>query len=759
MSDATAASRSTPGAAGSRPRSRRKGNPAGRKVRGAAWCSTRVRIWSSTAALLVFALCAAPAGAQVDPLAPIAELVRRHADREALEALAGLSAATRAAPRTRYLVARLHERLGQYEDAADALAGPLNGLPEAVQQDALRRRAGALARTGRAAEARALLLPLASRDPLLQAQAAECALAAGELEAAVTELRAVVARGAAAVDLFAARLQLGEALARTGARDEAIEVLTALTIDRPAHPEAALALQTLEALQGHPPTFTFEQRMTRAAKFDEQRRYDEALAELALAEPASRADRMRWLHLKGMALYKARRRYAEAAEVLAESARLGGPHAAVDQFHAARALSRANRDREAVTAYRRFARQHRNHARTAEALYLAAWLALRHDMPGAERQMRSFLSSAHARQNPELARDARWMLALRAFERGQHARAAELFEGYAESHAQTLVRARGLYWLGRARHAQNDRRRAIAAYRQAMEVEPLHWYALLARQRLLELDQDPGPPFPEPPVTGDAPSPPEVTLPEEVTFFAGLGLRHEALEALRKHERALRRQAGGDGLHALVEAYRALDEPARLRQLAYAASLVRSRNAPGPRDRWRWEAAYPRPWPERVQAAARAVGLTPAHLYAVMWQESGFDPDAVSYADAMGLMQLIPPTATRVAEMAGVELRREQLFDPTMNIRLGATYVGGLAEQLGVPLCFAGFNGGGHRVAEWLTDRGETELDLFVEHIPFTQTRNYVRRVTSHLAHYLYLEGDGGWPALELPRTVAPPGE
>ncbi|MCZ7686817.1 MAG: lytic transglycosylase domain-containing protein [Sandaracinaceae bacterium] len=169
------------------------------------------------------------------------------------------------------------------------------------------------------------------------------------------------------------------------------------------------------------------------------------------------------------------------------------------------------------------------------------------------------------------------------------------------------------------------------------------------------------------------------------------------------------------------------------------------------------DAAYPRPWAERAGAAASAVGLTPAHLYAVMWQESGFDPDAVSYADAIGLMQLLPATAERVAEGAGVELTRDMLFDPAVNIRLGARVRGQLAERFGVPLCFAAFNAGGHRVQAWLEERGEIELDLFVEHIPYNQTRNYVRRVTTHLAHYLYLEDPSrGWPPLELPRTVAP---
>lgn len=711
--------------------------------------------WLAAIAVL---LCAAGAAAQpsTDPLARAAALTEARSDEAALAALDRLPAAARGEARARYLRGRLLERLGRLREAAEAYAVDDAALPAAVRRDAAQRRAIALARSGQCPAAQDLFATLGDA-PLVEARVAECALASGDAARAAELLRAVVRRGARDVDLFAARYALAEALARRGARDEAVATLTELIVERPEHPEAAQATAALEALRGAPLALSFQDRMRRAERFRDARRYDEALAELDLAgRPRARADLRAWLHLRGMALFDERHRYAEAAEVLAESAGLGGAHAADDRFHAARALSRANRDLEAVRAYRSFAADHRAHRRAPEALYLAAWLEMRHGVAGAERRMQAFLRSEAARREPGLARDARWMLALRAFERRQHARAATLFAEYAATDSQALVRARGLYWVGRARQAQRDRRAAIEAYREAIYVEPLHWYALLARQRLVELGVDPGPPFREPPEAGEL-APVTVALPDEARFYAALGLRADARDAVRAREQELRSAGGDDGLRALIAAYAELDEPSRLRQLAGAPRLVRSSRAPGPRDLWRWEAAYPRPWAERTRAAAGAVGLTPAHLYAVMWQESGFDPDAVSYADAIGLMQLLPATAERVAEGAGVELTRDMLFDPAVNIRLGARYVGGLAERLGVPLCFAAFNAGGHRVQAWLEERGEIELDLFVEHIPYNQTRNYVRRVTTHLAHYLYLEDPSrGWPPLELPRTVAP---
>ncbi|MFW5921634.1 MAG: lytic transglycosylase domain-containing protein, partial [Polyangiales bacterium] len=165
--------------------------------------------------------------------------------------------------------------------------------------------------------------------------------------------------------------------------------------------------------------------------------------------------------------------------------------------------------------------------------------------------------------------------------------------------------------------------------------------------------------------------------------------------------------------------------------------------------RWIWRAAHPRPWEDRVVVAARAHGLRPELLWAVMRQESGYDPDAVSYADAIGLLQLLPRIARQLGDELGVHVRREMLFDPTWNVRLGAVHVAGAVRALDgrVPLALAAYNAGVHRVRRWLDERGDMPLDLFVERIPFTQTRNYVRRVTTHYARYLYLaDPDAGWP-------------
>jgi len=722
--------------------------------------------WTRVVALLAaVGTAAGTAGAQPrrDPLLAVTARVRAGADAEALALLARLPREHRATVRARFLRAHLLDRLGRREEAREAWALPFDELPDRVAPSARLRRALALARTGRCADALPLLHEVtgAGRDAAVaRALAGQCLLATGELATAVTELRAVVREDAEGVDTFAVRLSLAEALHRSGDRAGAATVLRVAQVAHPDHSEIGVVPALLAAVGGEA-GFTAAQRMDRAERLSEVLRHREAVAELtALGRPSAPEELVRWLHLRGMALYRTRHDYAEAAAVLAEAARLGGRSTAAleDEFHAARALSRADRDNEAIRAYRRFARAHARHRRAGQAEYLAAWLELRHGRAAGEGRMERFLRGRAARSRPALARKATWQLAFRAFEQRRYRDAAARFERYARMGSGAMVRGRGLYWRGRALLAAGDREGAEEAFRQALALEPLHWYALLARQRLVEMGEVPGDPFGLPASPRRGPEPlPEPTLPAEVRFYAGLGLRAPALEALRRAERSIRGAAPrGREVESLVHAYRALGDASRPYRLVAVAERAELLRRPEPANRWVWEAAYPRPWRGELERAARAAGLRPEYLWAIMRQESGYDPEAVSSADAIGLLQMLPSTSERVARDLGAPFRREMLFDPVWNVRLAARYNGDLLRSLGgrEPLSIGAFNAGAHRVRRWLEETGEMELDRFVERIPFDQTRNYIRRVTGHYARYLYLsDPDAGWP-LHLPARV-----
>lgn len=707
---------------------------------------------------------AQPGPASSDPLAPIAQLVAVRRESDALERLDALPREARTTGAARYLRARLLETLSRPSEAADALAPPSPDWPEVIAADARERRARLLVRARRCDEARPELEAVeqtgAPATARVRALAGECALATGDHPRAIALLRQVLTERPSGVDLYTTRLQLAKAFEAADRRDDAVRELRVLLVERPEHRNARAVLDQMEALAGAP-RFTVVERMDRAERLHRANRWRDAIAELdAVRPPRARAARARYLHLRGMALFRTRQEYETAARVLAEASRLGGPEAAEDAFNSALALARAGRDRDAIRAYRRVVSSFPRHRNAARAEVEAARLEIRGRSRAGERSLERFLASPRAREHADIARDATWELAFDAFERRRWARAADLFDRYAQSGTGAMVRARGLYWLGRARWAQRDRRRAIEAWRGALHVEPLHWYALLARERLVEAQEDPGPPFPAAvPAEGSDPPPlaPPV-LPDEVAFYARLGLRADAISALQKHETAIEASApAGRGLEAIASAYRLVGDAERPYRLLARRDPSRLDRPPIGANRWAWDASYPKPWLEVVEQSTREAGIEPEYLYAIMRQESGYNPTAISYADAIGLVQLLPSTARAVAEGAGIQLSRDMLFDPAINVRLGAKYAGGqLRRFVHAPLAFGAYNAGGARVGRWLRETGEIELDRFVERIPVDQTRNYVRRVTTHYAKYLYLrDPERGWP-LDLPERVGP---
>ena len=140
-----------------------------------------------------------------------------------------------------------------------------------------------------------------------------------------------------------------------------------------------------------------------------------------------------------------------------------------------------------------------------------------------------------------------------------------------------------------------------------------------------------------------------------------------------------------------------------------------------------------------------ASGSAPRSLvYSIARQESAFDARAVSHAGARGLMQMMPATARKTAQKAGVPFDEGKLTgDPSFNAQLGAAHLGDLLGEYGGSyiLTLAAYNAGGRRVKEWIAAYGDPrkpEVDPidWIERIPITETRNYVQRVMENLTVY-----------------------
>lgn len=132
--------------------------------------------------------------------------------------------------------------------------------------------------------------------------------------------------------------------------------------------------------------------------------------------------------------------------------------------------------------------------------------------------------------------------------------------------------------------------------------------------------------------------------------------------------------------------------------------------------------------------AADKYGIDSWLLMAVARRESAFNPQARSPVGAMGLMQLMPGTAKDMARQSGIHLKdADDAFDPALNIDLGSGYLAGLLKRYNNNrvLALAAYNAGPHRVDSWL-DEHETPFDVFIESIPFYETREYVQAVLAY---------------------------
>ena len=522
--------------------------------------------------------------------------------------------------------------------------------------------------------------------------------------------------------------------------------------------DADLALQRLAP--SHP--LLGEELLVRAQALADAGHTDAALKALdkVASAPPPKVPHLVEVRLRGDILYKTRGRALEAAHVLEESAAAGGSHATEDAFHAARALARADHDEDAAYRFSVIAKNHPNTRWGDEAQFFVAYLALLH---GKWRDAAAAFDE-YARAYPKGVerRDGEHGGALAHLMNEDYGAARRLFEEVAaeESDPLAAVRARELAALAALR--DGDRLHAIAGWTGILRSYPLSWGAIVSRARLTEINA-PGPPWLDPARSTGAIVPIHVALPPPVDVLHRLGLDADAESALHDREAVVFGAApAGRGLEALCEAYGILGRAKRRYHLVSQIPVDELRTAPGPSNRWAWECAYATPFADDIkedtppEAAGGAGAIGDVLAYAVMRQESNFDPEAVSTAHAVGLMQLLPETARTIADGLHLPYDEARLTQPSFNVALGTRYLTVLGEKFArapaqLPLVVAAYNAGEDAVTRWLTRVPRMDIDEFVERIPYLETRGYVARVMGNWAHYEYLKhGENGVPPLRL---------
>ena len=161
-----------------------------------------------------------------------------------------------------------------------------------------------------------------------------------------------------------------------------------------------------------------------------------------------------------------------------------------------------------------------------------------------------------------------------------------------------------------------------------------------------------------------------------------------------------------------------------------------------------WRMFFPIQYGPLFLSQARKHQVDPYLLVSLARQESIFDPKALSSANARGVMQLLPSTARKISRQLDLQpLSDAQLYDPHLNIRLGTKYLAERLRQFNgeVNQALASYNAGPHRVKLWLREGNYLEKGEFVENIPFTETRNYVKIINRNYWLYKRVYGESLW--------------
>jgi soluble lytic murein transglycosylase len=477
---------------------------------------------------------------------------------------------------------------------------------------------------------------------------------------------------------------------------------------------------------------------------------DRALAELDRAKDGSGAPAssdLEWS--RAFVLYKARTRYDEAAASFEKIGARPGPRQAEALFYAARSKSRADHDDEAKVGYRAVVRRFPRTSWADDAAYLAARLSMLHaKWADAAVDYSAYLKAFPAGRERN---DATYERALCLIAAGQGARArGDLHALASAAGAGEAARLRELQAV--AALSAGDREGAITLFTAVVRSQPLSWAAAIARARLAKEGAE-LPPLIEP-SDGKTSDPLQVKLPAVSDLYYRLGLDAEAEGYLRAHEKEAVGSSGRREKEALCTLYGQLGRAGRRLRVGQDAISPNGLNrAFSPATRWAWDCVYPRPYADRVREIEQREGLPKDLIFAVMRQESAFDPDAVSPARAVGLLQLIPDTARRIAAETGSPFDEKLLKTAPVNLDLGGRYLAKMLRAFGgsVPAAVAAYNAGPQAVGRWLSRMRGVDLDVWVAMIPYDETRAYVSRVMGNLARYGYLDGgDSAPPPIDL---------
>jgi soluble lytic murein transglycosylase len=422
-------------------------------------------------------------------------------------------------------------------------------------------------------------------------------------------------------------------------------------------------------------------------------------------------------------------KHTEAATRIA--ARRFGASAMPDaQYLRALALVRAGRVTAARPVLQRVITSYRGTPQSADAVYLLA--DLEHDAGREARARDLFAQSCLSDPAGGFSDNSCFRSGILSYALGRASRAASAFDELLQRFPNSSEASAARYWSGRAWERAGNAARARERWGTVLQREPTSYYALVSAKRLGVAQWSPAP----------------VQLPRSPRFQTALTraavLDQLGMDVEERFEHEGIEAAGAEHPStALLAGAALLDRGDIPRAIRLGWRVVASRDSASARDERGYALVYPLLREVELMGRSRANNLDPAVVAGVIRQESSWNPRAVSRAGARGLMQVMPPVGRAIAQSLRYPFwDPEMLFDPEVNMELGTAHLrAALSSYSSLPRALAAYNAGASRVRRWSRRTGVDDPEMFIERIPFTETRDYVRIVLRNVEIYRALHG------------------
>ncbi len=667
--------------------------------------------------------------------------------------------------RARFLLALIHTEQGKPEEAVKLLE-PLSKNYEEVSDYARLYLIQAQMQSDKYEKARdnALeflkLTPNTLLYPQVQMILAETQIQLGDQEAGMKTLEAIIpeiSKDSSNYLEFLPELifKLAEVQEKSGKQTEAYLNFRRLHIQHPNHertPEAELALKRLSALIKEVP-LTLSEHTDRIQGLLENVRYEEVIREIQEIQKANNPTPGRFYFFLAQA-HRGLRDRKQANEALKQFLKLYPHHAKVQdaKLDIGRNLWNLGRPIEGAKYFQEVIKEGPSSELAVKAqFFLGKIYEERKDFPKA---LETYRAAFEKYPEEYYAQWAGWRLGWIHYIEGKFEQAFDLFQEAANRFPDGSLVEYNLYWSAKSAEQLNRKDVAIDLYSKVLELYPYTFHGIRARDQLSALDikpliQDKTPD--EPSVSEEKPQlGRSLTADEKFHFIRAnelskLGLLQEARNEIGELQNGVKKNLAGvlwiSNLYHQAQGY-----AESLRLLHLYKDFTTKPNEKNLSAEF-WKHFFPMAYKEAVLGYAKSREVDPFFVNGIIRQESLFDSQALSPAGARGLMQIMPATGKKLYPKTKLKkpFETDALFDPDLNIRLGVKYVSQLNRRFdnnGMHILIS-YNAGPHVLKKWLKRFGHlSDQDVFIESIPYPETRRYVKHVLRNLGIYKALYSD-----------------